>query len=260
VVWRDTIPGLPDDLCPEMVTLPSGSFMRIPFENEWRSGGWIVPGRTVAVGAFAIGRYTVTFGEWKQAIAAGAPLSEPFDAGWGRDRRPVIDVESQIEEYIAWLNAALRMGGFPGTYRLPTEAEWEYACRAGTTTDYSFGDTISIDQANFAGGYQFGKRRQVLNKTAPVGSFPANQFGLHEMHGNVWELVQDKYRSYEEYRAYAAAPPGTHNTTAVLRGGSWKQASNHIRSASRYYRGSHSTSHSPGQSVGFRLARSFVTS
>jgi formylglycine-generating enzyme required for sulfatase activity len=119
-------------------------------------------------------------------------------------------------------------------YRLPTEAEWEYACRAGTTTPFHFGETISTDQANYYGSLTYGNGKKGVNrgKTTPVGSFPANAWGLHDMHGNVWQWCQDIYGDYPQKDV--ADPQGPDKgEIRVLRGGSWNDGPENCRSACR---------------------------
>jgi formylglycine-generating enzyme required for sulfatase activity len=122
------------------------------------------------------------------------------------------------------------------TYRLPTEAEWEYACRAGTTTPFYTGATISTEQTNYDGNYTYGDRRkgEYRQKTTPVASFPANPWGLYDMHGNVWEWCQDWYRE-EYYKVSAAADPTgpASGSSGVLNGGSWADYPGYCRSADR---------------------------
>ena len=136
------------------------------------------------------------------------------DEGWGRGRRPVINVSwDDAQDYVAWLSA--RTGG---AYRLPSEAEWEYAARAGTTTKYSWGNEIGVNRAN-CGANRCGDQWEY---TAPAGSFRPNAFGLFDMHGNVWEWVQDCWQA-----SHAGAPvDGSERLSGdcavrVLRGGSW---------------------------------------
>jgi formylglycine-generating enzyme required for sulfatase activity len=119
-------------------------------------------------------------------------------------------------------------------YRLPTEAEWEYACRAGTTTPFLFGETISTDQANYNGTYGGGNKGQYRQKTTSVGTFPGNAFGLFEMHGNVWEWCEDWRGPYPQ--SEITDPKGPDNGDArVLRGGSWGMHPLWCRSASRFH-------------------------
>jgi formylglycine-generating enzyme required for sulfatase activity len=122
-------------------------------------------------------------------------------------------------------------------YRLPSEAEWEYACRAGTTTPFHFGETITTDLVNYNGNHTYGSapKGQYRKQTTDVGSFPANQFGLYDMHGNVWEWCQDNWHDN-----YNGAPSdgsawlnNNDNSYRLLRGGAWDYVSHNCRSASR---------------------------
>jgi formylglycine-generating enzyme required for sulfatase activity len=120
-----------------------------------------------------------------------------------------------------------------GEYKLPTEAQWEYACRAGTTTPFNCGETISTDLANYDGHYTYGNGRQGTDRgrTTEVKSFPANAWGLYDMHGNVWEWCNDWYGSYG---GDETDPVGeSSGTYRVFRGGSWKHVAQYCRSASR---------------------------
>jgi formylglycine-generating enzyme required for sulfatase activity len=119
-------------------------------------------------------------------------------------------------------------------YRLPTEAEWEYACRAGTTTPFHFGDTISTEQANYDGNYIFGDGRKgtFREKTTPVGSFPANPWGLHDMHGNVSQWCQDWFVDYPKNDVTDPQGP-EQGKLRVLRGGNWSNYPSYCRSAFR---------------------------
>jgi formylglycine-generating enzyme required for sulfatase activity len=162
----------------------------------------------------------VTFAEWDACVADGGCNGyRPEDRGWGRDKRPVINVGYEdAKAFTAWLS---RKTGH--AYRLPSEAEWEYAARAGTKTRYHFGDSISKSQARYGG-----------SETAPVGNFPSNAFGLHDVHGNVYEWVEDCWNE-----SYAGAPSDTNVWNAgecnrrVLRGGSWINSPRNVRSAIR---------------------------
>lgn len=164
----------------------------------------------------------------------------------GDPRLPVENVSwDDCQEFIG----VLRKRGILA--RLPTEAEWEFACRAGTTTPFSFGQTISTDQANYDGNYVYGSGRKGVyrQKTTPVGSFPANPWGLHDMHGNVWEWCEDWFGAYPTGTATDPTGPQT-SSHRVLRGGSWRNDPRYLRSASRY-----SDAPSPRDIIiGFRLS------
>ncbi len=235
------------DACPEMVVVPAGSFtMGSPPHEEGRDDDEGPIHRVTIVAPFAVGRYEVTIAEWDACVAAGGCRYRIEDEDWGRGRRPAINVEwSQAKEYVSWLS---RETGKP--YRLPTEAEWEYAARAGTETRYSWGDDIGLNRANCNG---CGSRWD-YEKTARVGSFAANGFGLHDMHGNVWEWVEDC-----SHGSYLGAPSDGSAWTArsdcrkrVRRGGSWFDKPRYLRSANR---GRRDYGH---EEDGFRVARTLV--
>ncbi|MCE2890845.1 MAG: formylglycine-generating enzyme family protein [Hyphomonadaceae bacterium] len=237
--WREPIPGLPEEAWPDMITLPAGEFVMGAPEGEEGSRDDERPQRRVTFPRpFALGRTTVTFAMWEAAMAAGfAPPSgthPPKDEGWGRDGRPVINVSwHDAQAYCLWLNQ--RLGLRPGTYRLPSEAEWEYACRAGTVTAFSFGDTISPDQANFDGSvsWRTGQTGNYRRRTVPVGSLPENPWGLCEMHGNAWEWVKDAYGRYPAQATDARPLVPAVAGVCVLRGGSWFDGPQDLRSARR---------------------------
>ena len=215
--------------CPEMVVIPAGSFMMgsPPDERQrLRNEG---PLRRVTISdRFALGRTEVTFAQWEACVSdGGCGLWLMDDVGWGRGNRPVIAVSWwDAQAYVAWLS--LKTGE---EYRLPSEAEWEYAARAGTTTRYSWGDEIGRNRANCDGcGSRWDGTR-----TSPVGSFPANAFSLHDMHGNVWEWVEDCWND-----AYNGAPNGGSAwlqgdcARRVMRGSSWFNWTRQLRSAHRF--------------------------
>jgi formylglycine-generating enzyme required for sulfatase activity len=168
----------------------------------------------------------VTFAEWDACVAAGA-CAKASDSGWGHGKQPVINVSwDDAKQYIGWLS---RITG--KEYRLLTEAEWEYAARAGTTTTYSWGDEIGKDNANCDGcGSQWANKQ-----TAPVGSFKPNAFGLYDMHGNVIEWVEDPYHgSYGDAPVDGSAWLQDANASSrVVRGGSWNLQPNSLRAAFR---------------------------
>jgi formylglycine-generating enzyme required for sulfatase activity len=258
-IWRDAIPGLPESTCPEMVTIPPGDFlMGTPNTEEHAVGesGSEEPQHCVRIDyPFALGNYPVTFADWDAAIAVGARLERPVDQGWGRDRRPVINVSwEDAKAYADWLNRRLGIDGRADAYRLPSEAEWEYACGAGTNTLFSFGPTISTTQANYNDASSTGECHK---KTTPVGSFPGNQFSLHDMHGNVREWCEDVWNP--SYGVSGRPDDGAawlngEASRRALRGGSWNSSSSELRSAFRL-------SFSPidrGNDIGFRLARTIA--
>ena len=177
---------------------------------------------------------TVTFREWDACVSEGACSYHPDDMGWGRGNRPVINVTwRDAGQYVRWLS---RKTG--KRYRLLSESEWEYVARAGTTGPFHFGSTISTNQVNYNGNSTYGGGSKGIRRgeTVSVGSFPANSFGLHDVHGNVWEWVEDCW-----YGDYHGAPldgsawvTGGNCGNRVLRGGSWYDYPRYLRSAVRY--------------------------
>ena len=169
----------------------------------------------------------------------------------GRGKRPVVGIswDEITKEYLPWLS---RKSG--KTYRLLTEAEWEYAARAGTTTPFSTGKTITTDQANFDGISTYGGNTKgvYLRKTTEAGTFPANVFGLHDMHGNVWELVQDCYYSYPGTPTDGTAVTSGDCSVRILRGGGWASHPQNVRSAGR---NKAAPDYRNGSDIGFRVTR-----
>ena len=207
---------------PEMVVIPAGSFRM----GDLSGAGYDdeKPVHEVAIARpFALSKYEVTFADYDRFTHP----NKVDDEGWGRGRRPVINVSwDDANEYAAWLSAETGK-----RYRLATEAEWEYAARAGSTTEYSWGNDIGSNRANCHNDY-CGDR---WDYTAPAGSFSANAWGLHDMHGNVWEWVQDCWND-----SYAGAPTDGGAWTSgkcgrrVIRGGSWLDVPGSMRSANRH--------------------------
>ncbi|MBK7000374.1 MAG: SUMF1/EgtB/PvdO family nonheme iron enzyme [Rhodoferax sp.] len=222
------------DVCPEMVVIPGGSFQMGSNDGDSDEK----PVHTVNVRSFAMGKYEVTQGQWKTVM--GSNPSRFTDCG---DDCPVEKVNwDDVQEYIKKLNA--RSGK---QYRLPSEAEWEYAARAGTTTTYFWGNDIGKNNANCDG---CGSRWD--NKTtAPVGSFKANGFGLYDMSGNVWEWVQDcGNNSYSGAPSDGSAWMSGNCGQRVLRGGSWHNSPGYARAAIRFGNGTTFRNNDHG----FRLA------
>ena len=220
--------------CPELVVVPAGSFMMGAPEEEEGSWHWEQPVHRVDIAApFAIGVHEVTFAQWDACLAAGGCPYEPssFHDGEARASRPVVYVSwHQAQGYVAWLSA--RTGE---AYRLPSEAEWEYAARAGTTTPFHFGETISTEQANYNGNaYGNGSEGENRGESLPVGSFPANAWGLHDVHGNVWEWTQDcAYGRYRDAPTDGSAWEGDYCDERRVRGGSFTRDPEFVRSAYR---------------------------
>ena len=200
--------------CPELVVVPAGEFMMGSPKNEEPSSIEQPQHRVTIAKPFAVGVYEVTFDEWDACRRAGGCTHNPDDKGWGRENRPVITVSwDDAREYVRWLS-----GKTGQTYRLLSESEWEYAARAGAQTSYWWGDDIGSNQANCRGcGSSWDGK-----KTAPVSSFSANAFGLHDVHGNVREWVGDCWNSnYKGAPADGSVWGSGKCVRRVLRGGSW---------------------------------------
>jgi formylglycine-generating enzyme required for sulfatase activity len=228
-----------------MIVIPSGSFAMGAPTTEKGADSTEQPTHTVTIAKpFAVSEREVTFAEWNTCVTFGdcAPISQ---SGVGRGRQPVVGVTwDEAAHYVAWLS---QMTG--KTYRLLTEAEYEYAERAGTTTAYPWGNDIGQGNTDC---YDCGTRWD--NKTpAPAGSFSANAFGLYDMAGNVWEWTQDCYHDdYTDAPADGSAwIAGGDCSRHVVRGGSYVSYAAYVRSASRW--GYLNTGRF--DSVGFRVAR-----
>jgi formylglycine-generating enzyme required for sulfatase activity len=216
--------------CPQMVVIPAGEFTMgsPPAEQQAEAQH-----RVTIAAPFAVSKFEITFEEWAACVKGGGCGGyRPPDQGWGRGKRPVINLSwVNAKDYVQWLS---HKTGKP--YRLLSEAEWEYAARAGTTTPFSFGETISPSQANFDGSPD-GSGPSDLNrqKTMPVGSFPANAFGLHDMHGNAWEWVEDCW--HDDYTAEAPTDGSAWRKDNcgghVGRGGSWEDSQGELRASAR---------------------------
>jgi formylglycine-generating enzyme required for sulfatase activity len=255
---------------PELVLLPTGRFQMGSPEHERKIAmaagsqkGWLareLPQHWVGIGKpVAMGRYPVTVGEWRVFVRASGwqPSGEVnWEApGFAQtDAHPVVGVNwYDAIEYVRWLSEATGR-----SYRLPSEAEWEYACRAGTKTAFSFGDTISTDQANYDGNFTYngGARGDYRRGTTPVGMFPPNPWGLYDMHGNVWEWVQDVvHDNYEGAPLDGSAwEAGGDQARRILRGGSWLYNPRYLRSALR----NGFSSALSNDIVGFRVVRELM--
>ena len=234
--------------CPEMVVIPAGTFRMGCLSNDGDCWEEEFPVHEVTIRSFALSKHEVTFNDWDACVSDGGCSGyRPEDEGWGRGDRPVIDVSwEDAQSFVAWLS------GVTGhAYRLPTESEWEYAARAGTETKYSWGNGIGNNRANCedCGSRWDGKM------TAPVGSFGANAFGLHDMHGNVMERAEDCWN-----RSYAGAPSNGSAwlrgdcSLRIARGGSWRFKRSGLRPSYR----SESPGHIRLNFIGFRVARTLA--
>ena len=235
---------------PEMVVIPAGRFRMGCLSDDDACFGSEKPVHEVTIGrAFALSKHEVTFAQWDACVSGGGCGGHrPGDGGWGRAARPVVNVSwEDAQSYVSWLS---RQTG--EEYRLPTEAEWEYAARAGTTTKYSWGNEIGDNRANCRGGCG---SRWDYKQTAPVGSFPANAWGLHDMHGNVFEWVQDCLNwSYAGAPVDGGAWLSGDCSGRVLRGGSWFSDPWYLRAANR----SRSSTGYRISTDGFRVARTLT--
>ncbi|MEA5617394.1 formylglycine-generating enzyme family protein [Cronbergia sp. UHCC 0137] len=230
----------------EMVLIPGGTFMMGSPEEELKSSSDERPQHEVSIKPFSMGKYPITQAQW-QVVAALPQVKQelkPDPSGFKGAKRPV--------EMVSWHDAvefcARLANRTQRPYRLPSEAEWEYACRAGTTTPFHFGETITTDLANYrgtdnkeynwSGSYGDGVKGISRKETTEVGSFKiANEFGLYDMHGNVWEWCQDDWHS-----SYETAPTDGSaylndkaSSNRLLRGGSWFVGLANCRSAFRAY-------------------------
>jgi formylglycine-generating enzyme required for sulfatase activity len=229
-------------LCPVMIVIPAGGFVMGSPEHEWGRTAGEGPLHEVTIAEpFAVSKFEITFEQWDACVAASA-CPRGADA-WGRGAMPLINVSwDQAKQYVVWLS---QLSG--KEYRLLTEAEWEYAARAGSNTRYSWGEDVGINNADCNG---CGANSYL--QTAPAGSFKPNAFGLYDVHGNVWEWVEDSWHpNYEGAPTDGAAWQEADPTYRVIRGGSWHNETELIRTATRLKR------HRKVQfdTLGFRVAR-----
>jgi len=217
-------------LAGKMVAIPGGSFQmgsNSGFDDE-------KPVHRVTVPAFKMSETEVTFAQWDACVSAGGCGHDPDDEGWGRGNRPVIRVsyEDITQQFIPWLNKATGK-----TFRLPSEAEWEYAARGGSTSKYNWGNSISCSKAQYDGGKSsacYFLPGGDYRGTAKVKSYRPNIYGLYDMHGNVWEWTEDCWSgSYNDTPVNGSAWQRADCAKRVLRGGSWSNVPPSLRSASR---------------------------
>jgi formylglycine-generating enzyme required for sulfatase activity/serine/threonine protein kinase len=259
-----------EGLGPELVLLPTGRFQMGSPEHERKIAmeagsqkGWLareLPQHWVGIEKpVAMGRYPVTVGEWR-VFARATGWTQGGEVNWEApgflqtDAHPVVGINwYDAQDYLRWLSEATGR-----RYRLPSEAEWEYACRAGSKTAFSFGDSISTDLANYDGNFTWngGARGEYRRGTTPAGMFPPNPWGLYDMHGNVWEWVQDVvHDNYEGAPLDGSAwEEGGDQARRILRGGSWLYNPRYLRSALR----NGFSSALSNDIVGFRVVRELM--
>ena len=227
--------------CPELVVIPAGSFIMGSEKGSSRER----PAKKVTIPRrLAIGRYETIFDEWDACHAAGGCAKNAYDRDWGRGRRPVINITyADIQQYLGWISK--RTGQ---TYRLPSEAEWEYAARAGTTTKYWWGDKFFKGRVNCqrCGTKWSGK------KSAPIGTFAANPWGLYETAGNIFEYVSDCWHKTHEATPTDGSPyVDAKCASRILKGGAWYYKSRLARPAAR----ARNDVRISGYFIGFRVIR-----
>jgi len=232
-VWR--VPGALAEFrdcadCPQMVVVPAGEFtMGSPPAEQ----GAEAQHRVRIEVPFAVSKFEITFEEWDACLASGGCRGyRPGDEGWGRGSRPVMNISwEDASAYADWLSRKTGQ-----RYRLLSEAEWEYAARAGTTTPFAHGDTISPSKANYDGSADgAGPSADNRQSTVPVGSFAPNAFGLYDMQGNVSEWVEDCWSDDYTGKHPADGSPWLEGNCngRVVRGGSWEDSAVELRSAAR---------------------------
>jgi len=230
--------------CPEMVVVPAGSFTMGSPENEPDRDSDEGPQHRVTIPKpFAVGKFAVTFAEWDACVSGGGCDGyKPENRSWNDDQ-PVINVSwNDAQAYIKWLTAKTGK-----TYRLLSEAEFEYAARAGTETPYRWGSSLTPDQANYSGTYAYG--------TMPVESFKPNPWGLYQVHGNVWILTEDCHNdSYKDAPTDGSASTNENCSFRVIRGGSFYSNPKLLRAAARFW----SKPDIRSFNIGFRLARTLL--
>jgi formylglycine-generating enzyme required for sulfatase activity len=242
--------------CPEMVVVPPGSFTMGSPNDEPERGPGEAQIRVTIAKRFAVGKYAVTFDEWDACVSDGGCVGyQPDDKRWGRGRKPVINVSwDGTQRYLAWLSSKTGK-----TYRLPSDAEREYVTRAGTTSPFWWGTSITPQQANYDGTeapYKGGGRKgEFRQKTMPVDSFAPNPWGLYNVHGNVADWTQDCWNDSNIGNPGDGSPRLSGDCSRrVRRGGSWASFPSMLRSAERAWDSTDLRSNG----IGFRVARTLT--
>jgi formylglycine-generating enzyme required for sulfatase activity len=227
---------LSEEIGLDMMSIPGGTFLRGSPDDEPERMDRESPQHEVTVSPFFMGRYAITQAQWR-TVASYPQIDRELDpdpAHFKGENRPVEQVSwDDVTEFCQRLSAKTGK-----VYRLPSEAEWEYACRAGTTTPFHFGDWPSVALMNYNGNlaYNDSPRGEYRKQTVEVGSFPSNSFGLYDMHGNVWEWCEDDWHdSYQGAPTDGSAWLKENRTKKgrLLRGGSWSSLPGYCRSACR---------------------------
>ena len=207
----------------EWVEIPAGTFMMGSSTGEAERKANEVQ-HEVTLSAFKMSKYEITFEQY-DIFCEATGKEKPFDAGWGRKNRPVINVSwHDAKAFADWMGC-----------RLPTEAEWEYACRAGTTTPFNTGENLTTSQANYNGNFPYNNnpKGEYREKTIQVGSFAPNAWNLFDMHGNIWEWCNDWYGDYPTTEQTNPKGPES-GSFRVFRGGGWRNYAQLCRSAFRF--------------------------
>ncbi len=243
-------------MCPELVIVPSGRFtLGSPADEPERLANEAEVGVSISQ-PFAAGKFAVTFDEWDACVADnGCDRYRPVDPGWGRGNRPVISVSwHDAKAYAAWLSAKTGKA-----YRLASETEREYMTRAGTVTPFWWGASVSTDQANYNGNFSYlggGAKGQYRLRTLPVDGLSANPWGLHHVHGNVWEWTEDCWNDGNIGNPGDGSARLTGDCTRrVVRGGSFYNIPSWLRSARRHW----FSAVMRNPVLGFRVARALVS-
>jgi formylglycine-generating enzyme required for sulfatase activity len=227
--------------CPKLISVQPGSFIM----GDDHGYKYEYPAHEVTIDyPFALGQFEITFDEWEACAQERGCKPTPDDHGWGKGRYPIINLTyKDIQDYLTWISKKTKQ-----TYRLPSEAEWEYAARAGTKTAYWWGDDVGVNNANCR---TCGSKWSGIG-SAPVGSFKANPWGFYDMNGNAWEWVADCWSPHYINAPTNGAPRLDGNCKEpIMRGGSWYYFPKLSRAAYRYKNGVNVFSYN----VSFRILR-----